>query len=64
VTEAEDRHGAAFTEERCLETVRLRAGIPLGELLDDIHKKIVSHCGTALLADDCTMLGVRRVRGA
>jgi hypothetical protein len=31
----------------------------LPDLLDSLHEKVVSHTGSKVLADDCTMLAVR-----
>jgi sigma-B regulation protein RsbU (phosphoserine phosphatase) len=62
VTEAENRDGVQFSEEGCLELLRRGAESALPELLDSIHEKVVSHAGSKALADDCTMLAVRRVR--
>jgi phosphoserine phosphatase RsbU/P len=63
VTEAEDRASTPFSEERCLQALLADAASPLPALLDGLHERIVGHCGSRSLADDCTMLGVRRVRG-
>jgi len=61
VTEAEDRTSTPFSEQRCLEALVADVARPLPELLDGLHEKIVGHCGSRSLADDCTMLGVRRL---
>lgn len=60
VTEAEDRAGAPFSEQGCLEMLRLGTARPLPALLDSLYENVVGHCGSRLLADDCTMLAVRR----
>ena len=60
VTEAENRDGAQLAEEGCLELLRHGAAGPLPALLDSIYAKLVSHTGSTLLADDCTMLALRR----
>lgn len=60
VTEAEDRAGVQFSEAGCLEMLRLGMTSPLPALLDSLYEEIVGHCGSRLLADDCTMLAVRR----
>ncbi len=60
VTEAEDRAGVHFSEEGCLEMLRAGIANPLPGLLDSCYERIVGHCGSRLLADDCTMLAVRR----
>ncbi len=61
VTEAENRAGAQFSEEGCLELLRRGATSALPGLLDSLYEKVVSHTGSKLLADDCTMLAVRRL---
>ena len=60
VTEAEDASGAAFSEQGCLEMLCRRGTAPLPALLDALYEAVVEHCGSRLLADDCTMLAVRR----
>jgi len=60
VTEAQDRADVQFSEHGCLEALRLGTSSPLPALLDSIYEGIVAHCGSRLLADDCTMLAVRR----
>ncbi len=61
VTEAENQAGAQFSEEGCLELLRRGATNALPALLDSLYEKVVSHTGSKLLADDCTMLAVRRL---
>ena len=61
VTEAENQGDVQFSEQGCLELLRRGAARPLPELLDALYDKVVSHTGSKLLADDCTMLAVRRV---
>lgn len=60
VTEAENAAGEQFSEAGCLELLRRHAASPLPELLDALYDKVVSHTGSKLLADDCTMLALRR----
>jgi phosphoserine phosphatase RsbU/P len=60
VTEAEDPAGVPFSEQRCLELLRQGMASPLPALLDSLYEKIVGYSGSRLLADDCTMLAVRR----
>lgn len=60
VTEAQDRAGIAFSEQGCLALLRQGNGSPLPALLDSLYEEVVGHCGSRLLADDCTMLAVRR----
>jgi len=60
VTEAESPSEEPFSEENCQETLRRHAMEPLSQLLDVIYESVVNHTGSKLLADDCTMLAVRR----
>ena len=61
VTEAENRAGEPFSEEGCLAWLGHSATNPLPALLDSFYQAVVSHTGSALLADDCTLLAVRRL---
>ncbi len=61
VTEAESQAGAQFSEEGCLEWLRRGGSSALPALLDSLYDKVVSHTGSKLLTDDCTMLAVRRL---
>jgi sigma-B regulation protein RsbU (phosphoserine phosphatase) len=61
VTEAEDQAGVQFSEEGCLEWLRCDATGALPDLLDSLYDKVMSHTGSKLLADDCTMLAARRL---
>lgn len=61
VTEAEDQAGVQFSEEGCLEWLRHDATGALSDLLDSLYDKVLSHTGSKLLADDCTMLAARRL---
>jgi sigma-B regulation protein RsbU (phosphoserine phosphatase) len=61
VTEAENAAGVPLSEESCLEALRRGAASPLPDLLDSLHGKVVAHTGSKILADDCTMLAVRRL---
>ena len=60
VTEAENAAGDQFSEQGALELLRRGATSPLPTLLDTLYANVVSHTGSKLLADDCTMLAVRR----
>ena len=60
VTEAENRSGVQFSEAGCLAVLRSNAHAPLPDLLDTLYDKVVTHTGSKLLTDDCTMLAVRR----
>jgi len=59
VTESENQAGVQFSEEGCLELLRHGAERALPTLLDALHEKVVSHTGSKMLADDCTMLALR-----
>ena len=61
VTEAENPAGVQFSEEGCLAWLRRGATDALPTLLDSLYEKVASHTGSKLLADDCTMLAVRRL---
>jgi len=61
VTEAEDPAGKQLSEEGCLEWLRRGATRALPALLDSLYERVVSHTGSKLLVDDCTMLAVRRL---
>jgi sigma-B regulation protein RsbU (phosphoserine phosphatase) len=61
VTEAENRAGVPFSEHGCREALRRGARTPLPDLLESLHGKVVAHTGSRVLADDCTMLAVRRL---
>lgn len=61
VTEAENQAGVPFSEEGCLEVLRHGAETPLPDLLDSLHERVVMHTGSKVLADDCTMLALRRL---
>ena len=60
VIEAENKAGAQFSEKSCLEWLRRGATSTLPALLDSLYEKVVDHTGSKLLADDCTMLALRR----
>jgi len=61
VSEAENPDGVQFSEQGCLELLRRNTVAPLPLMLDLLHENVVSHTGSSLLADDCTMLAVRRM---
>ena len=60
VTEAQDSAGAQLSEEGCIESLCRGATSALPALLDSLYERVVRHTGSKLLADDCTMLAVRR----
>lgn len=64
LTEAEDAAGDPFSESRTLELLRTGASSALPDLLDSLYEKVVRHAGARPLADDCTMLAVRRLAAA
>jgi hypothetical protein len=49
--------------ERRPDLVRLRRGTEtaLPNLLDSLHEQVASHTSSKVLADDCTMLALRRL---
>ena len=61
VTEAENQAGEPFSEEGCLEWLCRSATNPLPALLDSFYQAVVSHTGSKLPVDDCTLLAVRRL---
>src|SRR5262249_44350706 len=61
MTEAENRSGVPFSEAGCLAGLRSNSEAPLSDLLDALHGQVIVHTGSKVLADDCTMLVVRRV---
>lgn len=60
VTEAQDAGGVELTEEGCRDWLSRRAAGELPALLDALFERVVEHTGSRVLADDCTMLAVRR----
>ena len=60
VTEAENPARAQFSQARCLEMLFSNARKDLPALLDCVFETVVGHCGSQVLADDFTMLAVRR----
>ena len=61
LTEAEDSEGAQLSEEGFRDWLSRRAGGELPALLDSLFERVVAHTGSRVLADDCTMLAVRRL---
>lgn len=61
ITEAQDPAGAELSEQRCREWLAGAGAKPLPELLDALFERVVQHTGSRILADDCTMLAVRRL---
>lgn len=60
VTEAQKPTDEEFSEDRCLEMVARNSRLPLQELLATLRTEVSNFTGTELLADDCTMLAMRR----
>ena len=60
LTEAEDPAGVQYSVERCLELLGSGARIDLPTLLDRVHANVVGYARATVLADDCTMLAIRR----
>jgi len=56
LTDAEDKDGDFFGEERLEEISTREAGKPAGEILASIEKAIREHSGDTLATDDATML--------
>ncbi len=61
VTEAQDPAGRELSEEGCREWLCRGASSELSALLDSLYERVIEHTGSKLLADDCTMLAVRRL---
>jgi sigma-B regulation protein RsbU (phosphoserine phosphatase) len=60
VTEAEDASSAEFSEQRCADFVATSDTLPLHTLLAAVRVEVMRHTGQVMLADDCTMLAIRR----
>jgi sigma-B regulation protein RsbU (phosphoserine phosphatase) len=61
LTEAQDPAGAELTEAGCVDWLRRGSREALPEMLDALFERLVEHTGSAILADDCTMLALRRL---
>lgn len=61
VTEAQDADGRQLSEKGCSDWLGQAHAGRLPELLDSLYERVVRHTGSLLLADDCTMLAVRRL---
>ncbi len=61
VTEAQDAAGLEWSEEGCREWLSRGATGELPALLDSLYERVVDHTSSKILADDCTMLAVRRL---
>ncbi len=60
VTEAEMETGGEFSEERLLSLSATNADLPVEALLDALRHGLAAAIGAIALADDCTLLAVRR----
>ena len=63
LTEAQDGEGTELSAEGCLDWLGRHSAEPLPAMLDALFERVVEHTGTRLMADDCTMLAVRRLAG-
>ena len=60
VTEAQTAAGEEYAEARLLELLARLAEHPLDALLSGVRTSVAAHSGDSKLADDCTMLAIRR----
>ena len=60
VTEAQTASGEEFSDSRLASIVEKIADTPLDSLLDHIRRSVADYSGDLKLADDCTMLAIRR----
>jgi len=60
VTEAQDRNGAEFTEDRAQAIVNQTRLQSLTTVLDTLRQEVARFTGSDLLQDDCTMFAIRR----
>ncbi len=60
VTEAQTPAGEEFTEPSLARLIEVHAALPLDNLLARVRAEVVRFTGTTELADDCTLLAVRR----
>ena len=60
VTEAQNAMGDEFSESRCLDVLGRAGSLALSAVLDTVRGEVARFSGSGLLADDCTMLAVRR----
>jgi len=63
VTEAQTATGEEFSESRLAGIVAEIAHQPLDLLLDKVRLSVAEYSGDSKLADDCTMLAIRRPHG-
>ena len=60
VTEAQNKAGEEFSEERCNKALDEVASQPLLAVLEAVRHKVAEFSGTGILEDDFTMLAIRR----
>jgi phosphoserine phosphatase RsbU/P len=60
ITEAEMESGGEFSEERLLSLGAANSDLPVEALLDALRDGLAAAIGAVALADDCTLLAVRR----
>ena len=63
VTEAQSAAGEDYSEQRLHRRVEARAAVPLDALIADIRDEIRVYTGAGQLADDLTLLALRRKAG-
>jgi sigma-B regulation protein RsbU (phosphoserine phosphatase) len=62
VTEAQNLSGEEFSENRCKDRIGQLQSQPLQFVLDDMRRQVALFTGTDVLADDFTMLALKRLR--
>jgi sigma-B regulation protein RsbU (phosphoserine phosphatase) len=60
VTEASNPQNIEFSEERCMTLLTSIGYLGLSELIDRVREEVQIFSETSYLADDCTMLALRR----
>jgi len=63
VTEAQSAAGEDYSEQRLQQRVEARASAPLEAMIADIRDEIRAYTGASGLADDLTLLALRRLGG-
>jgi sigma-B regulation protein RsbU (phosphoserine phosphatase) len=59
VTEAQDRTGEEFGDERLLQCLTAVRGCPIQEQLQTVHRVVCDHCHHGVPQDDLTMVFLR-----
>jgi len=60
VSEAQNGNAEEFSPQRCLDLLAQTRKAPLEDQLDTLRDAVAAFTGTRTLADDCTMLALRR----